>query len=396
MEIRYFEKVDLLYRNMSSVLIQLERFPRKYRLELLEFGGKKFLAISGSKKGGQHLGGGIKLPDLEFVNGITRILKRMASIECPKRDESKVCFFNHRNKFVSGETRKFKDQWFYRLKCYQNYFTKNGEVFFMRDHALKPSGRGFYLQEFDFPLSDSGVNDAQEFSDELQRNIEQVVASKLGAIETDELCLIRNGRILVGGDLPWVDSSSDLETLTLHKSLFDLICDKLREQILTPNALANHLGLTPEAGDRQLNPNSRYDIRYLGNGYLLDRVRRGFTSLHYLVTQIPEDALAQSPALTYILLNSAPEKWSEWKRATFSNDEYSNGKLQSFHTVVFELDAYEGGIEVGIEPELNQIRTTAIRLFDLKRHYEQDRDKTTKVQKLIDRFIAVTKEADYV
>ena len=380
----------------DTILCELSWDSRDYHLKSVDLGNGPFLAVAGSKKGGRHMGGGIPVPDLLFLDQIVRLTNQIASLtEEPTEDEAKVCFFSHRGKTVTGETRNFRDEWFYRVKCYQNYFTKNGEMMFYKDHALKPAGRGFFIQEFDFPISASGIKEAQEFSETIQKTVHEQLDEKFEEEVDDVLGLISSGRLLVGGEPAWIDSEPDLDALTLHKPLFEFTCDKLREQPLTPDALATHLGLTPEAGERQLHPNSRYDLRYLDKGFLLDRVRKGFTSLHYLITQIPQEALEQSPALTYLFDEDSPGNWEEWKRATFSNDEYSTGKLQSYHIAEVELDAYEGGMEVGIEPQLSQMRATAIRLFDLKRHHERDAEKSEEVQELIDRFTAVAEEADY-
>ena len=336
------------------------------------------------------------MPDLLFLEQIIHLINQIDSIKGePSTDEAKICFFNHRGKTVIGETRNFKNKWFYRIKCYQNYFTKDGEIMFYRDHALKPAGRGFYIQEFDFPLSESGMKEAQTFAEVVRKTIHETLIEKFEEEVDDVVDSISSGRLLVGGEPAWIDSDSDLDALTLHKSLFEFTCDKLREQPLTPDALATHLGLTPQAGERHLHPNSRYDLRFLDKGFLLDRVRRGFTSLHYLITQIPQEALEQSPALTYLFEAGPLDNWEQWKRATFSNDEYSTGKLQSYHIAQVELDAYEGGLEMGIEPRLSQMRATAIRLFDLKRHHERDAEKSEGVQELIDRFTAVAEEVDY-
>ena len=50
---------------------------------------------------------------------------------------------------------------------------------------------------------------------------------------------------------------------------------------------------------------------------------------------------------------------------------------------------------MGIEPQLSQMRATAIRLFYLKRQHERDAEKSEEVQELIDRFTAVVEKADY-
>ena len=370
---------------------------RIYRLEKMRSDDEFWLSLSGSKKGSKYMGGGIPIPNLEFANEICRVIKQIASLDkAPSKDEMKVCFFNHRRKTVTGETRNFKGKWFYRVKCYQNFFRKNGEIFFYKDHELKASGRGYFIQEFDFPLNESAKDEASEFAGKLQSAIEQELIGKIDAEDDNVLELLHKEQLLIGGEPAWVNSDTELGSFTLHKPLFDIVCDKLRQQPLTPDALAINLGLSQDEGNRQLHPNSRYDPRFSDKEFLLDRVRKGFTSLHYLITQIPQEALEQSPVLTNLFEENSSGNWDDWKRVTFSNDEYSTGKLQSYHIAQVELDAYEGGMEVGIEPQISQMRATAIRLFDLKRHHERDAEKSKKVQELITRFTAVAEEADYV
>jgi hypothetical protein len=165
---------------------------------------------------------------------------------------------------------------------------------------------------------------------------------------------------------------------------------------MTPNHLSSLLGLTPAAGDNQLNPASRYDPRFLERGLLLDRIQKGFDSLHYLVTQMPQEALEESSTLVYLFEEIPQGNWSEWISATFSNDEYSKGRLQSYHLAVFEIEAFEGGMECGIVPELPQLRASAIRLFDLKRHFQGNNAMLEIIDTLIERFIAVTEEINHV
>jgi len=208
--------------------------------------------------------------------------------------------------------------------------------------------------------------------------------------------LIRSEQVLVGGEPPWLNSDTSLETVVLHKSLFDLLCDKLREEPLTPNRLAINLGLTPDAGNNLLSPASRYDPRFSERGFLLDRVREGFDSLHYLITQIPMESLEESPTLTHLFEEETLGKWPDWISATFSNDEYSTGRRQSFHFAEFEIEAFEGGMEWGITPESSHLRSSAIRLFDLRRHFRRDKSMTEKIDTLVERFIEINKETGHV
>ena len=371
---------------------------RPYRLELVELGNEDpFLTICGSKKGTQHCGGGILIRGLQDLNGICNLIEQIELLDGKTgEDETKVNCFSYRNIAICGEIRYFNEQYFYRIKKYTNYFKKGGKIMFFKHHQLRPAGRGFYIQEFDFPVSSTGIKEAKKVSCKVKDTIEHYLLKKVDQEENDTLDLIRNEKVLIGSEPPWFNTDTSLEKVVLHKSLFDILCDKLRKEPMTPERLAIVLGLTPAVGNDKLNPGSRYNSHFLERGFLLDRITGGFDSLHYLITQIPQEALEESPSLTYLFEETPPGKWSKWISATFSNDGYSKGRLQSYHFAEFEIEAYEGGMEWGIVPELPQLRASAIRLFDLKLHFHGNVSKLESIDMLIERFIAVTEEINYV
>ncbi len=371
---------------------------RPYRLELVELGNEDpFLTICGSKKGTQHCGGGILIRGLQDLNGICNLIEQIELLDGKTgEDETKVNCFSYRNIAICGEIRYFNEQYFYRIKKYTNYFKKGGKFMFFKHHQLRPAGRGFYIQEFDFPVSSTGIKEAKKVSCKVKDTIEHYLLKKVDQEENDTLDLIRNEKVLIGSEPPWFNTDTSLEKVVLHKSLFDILCDKLRKEPMTPERLAIVLGLTPAVGNDKLNPGSRYNSHFLERGFLLDRITGGFDSLHYLITQIPQEALEESPSLTYLFEETPPGKWSKWISATFSNDGYSKGRLQSYHFAEFEIEAYEGGMEWGIVPELPQLRASAIRLFDLKLHFHGNVSKLESIDMLIERFIAATEEINYV
>lgn len=382
---------------MAKTLFELTFEQRKYRLELVEIqGSSPFWAICGSKKGSYYCGGGIPISNLHSLYNICHLIDKISSLNMRGRTEARVDCFSNRNRVFCGETRVFNGQFYYRIKVYSNYFSKDGDIHYYRQHNLKQVGKGYYIQEFDFPISTSGIQEAKEFSSKIKVAIENHLVGMIGPVEGDPLDLLRNDKIIVGGGLPWINTDMNMENVILLEPLFDYICEKLREEPMTSNRLAIELGLTPEVGEYQLNPASRYDPRYFLNGLLLDRINKGFDSQHFIITQIPNEALQESPALTNLFMDKPPSKWSQWISATFSNDEYSKGRWQSYHIAEFEIEAFEGGLQWGVTPELPELRASAIRLFDLKRHFQHDRSILNNIDFLIQRFIAITKEVGYV
>ncbi len=378
---------------IKNTLVNVNKMGVSYLAEIIEPEGKNaFLSISGSKKGSRYCGGGLAISDLWELNLLFLLIGKISAlIISSDARERKVAYFNSRSRFFAGETKCFNGKWFYRLKVYSTYFKdkETGEISYFKGHQIRPAGRGFFIQEFDFPISYKGINAANEFARSLKESVETFLLELVGELDGNVLDLIQKGQVLIGGELPWFNSNGGGEVVTLPKPLFVTLCDHLRRQPLTPDAFASRLGLTLAAGSGQLNPTSRYDPRFLERGLLIDRVRRGFNSLHYLITEVPREAFVESPDLSHLFHSSPPSEWHSWIKTTFSNDEYSNGRRLSLHIAEFELEAFEGGVRWGIAPELEQLRTLAIRLFDLKRHFHGDDEMTLVVAELINRFISI-------
>jgi len=373
---------------------------RPYRLELVRLDGKDpFLTILGSKKGSQYCGGGIPIQGLQDLNGICNLIDQATflnnEIECTSV-ETKVNCFSFRNSAICGEVRLLDGRPFYRIKRYTNYFARGGRINPNHQHQLDPVGKGFYIQEFDFPVSSTGIEEVKEISCGIRDAIEHRLLEMVDQEEVSEVDFIGNEQVLVGGEPPWFNSDTSMETIVLSRSLFDILCERLREQPMTSDSLAISLGLTPAAGGIQLSTGSRYNPRFLERGFMLDRIRKGLgSSWHYLLTQIPQEALEESPSLCYLFEKSPPGKWLDWIKATFSNDEYSTDRWKSYHFARFEIQAFEGGIVCGIDPSLSQLRATAIRLFDLKRHFINDDSMLSNIDRLAESFVEVTGKLDY-
>ena len=209
---------------MAEELLKICFGHRPYRLELVELEDKDaFWAICGSKKGSRHCGGGIAIASLQSLYGICNLIDQIAFLDHEAgQTETKVNFSSYRNRLVCGETRFFKNQYFYRIKGYTNYFLKEGEIYYYKKHSLKPAGRGFFIQEFDFPVSRTGVEEAKCFSGKIRETIEHYLTELVGQLKDGTLNLLRNEQVLVGGEPPWLNSDTSLETVVLHKSLFDL------------------------------------------------------------------------------------------------------------------------------------------------------------------------------
>lgn len=376
---------------------------RPYRLDLVELNnGDSFWAVCGSKKGSKHTGGGIPISGYRLLYGLYYIINNIAFLNSNKIEPNvKLCCFYHRNRVICGETRVFDNQLFYRVKAYTNFFRRNNEFYYYKNHELRPSGRGFYIQEFDFPVSSEGIDEAKIFSIKIQEAIENYLQEMVARIDSDlfdmaddigqnVIDLLRGEQIIVGGKPLWVNSDENLETEIVHNPLFDVLCERLREEPLNLSDLTKSLNLVPEGCDEQINPNSRYDYRLLERGLLLDRIKSGFNSLHYLVTQIPQEAIVESPTLVRLFDKNLCNDWNRLISTTFSNDEYSQGRRFSYHLAKAEIDAIEGGLGNGIKPKTSKLRSIAIRLFDLKRHFQQDQEMSEKVSNLIERYVEIS------
>ncbi len=393
----------------GQILHKLVFGSRVYSLDLVELNNNDvFWSVSGSKKGSIHTGGGISIPDFKFLYGLCGIINNIALLRTSViSSDRKVCCFHHRNRVICGETKIFNNTIFYRVKAYSNYFRRNNEFFNYKDHELKPSGRGFFIQEFDFPVTVEGVEEAKAFSKMILQGIEQYLieiisqkcsniidaANAMGASLID---LLHGEQIIIDGKPLWLTFDENQAIEILHRPLFEIICDRLREEPLNSSYLATSLNLRPETCEEQISPNSRYDYRFFQSGLLLDRLRRGYNSINYLVTQIPREALNESPTLSRLFYDNLNDSWRDWISATFSNDEYAQGRRLSYHVLKFEIDSIEGGVEHGIKPELSKLRSIAVRLFDLKRYFKQDRELHVEICSLVDRFLEIDEVVAFV
>ena len=72
---------------------------------------------------------------------------------------------------------------------------------------------------------------------------------------------------------------------------------------------------------------------------------------------------------------------------TFSGDEFSKSKLTSLHFSEFEVDCLVNGKKWNIPVDDSSVRTTGLRLFDLKKFYRNDEEQLQKINRLSDRFV---------
>lgn len=380
----------------KKTLVDILHGKAKYMLETVTSQKGSFWSVSGGKKGSRHCGGGILVPDLAFLYSLCQLISQIKHLTIESEaSETKIAFFSRASGMVCGEIKLFHDQHYYRVKRYANYFIKDNEIHYFSQHKLKPAGFGFFIQEFDFPISSDGIKVALEFSQEIQNAIEDYLVERIGNQEDQTLELLRNKQILVGGELPWLRTDMGLEKVIQNNSISIDLCNKLRNEPLSASELGIQLGLTPEAVKGLLNTSSRYDPEFFEQGFLLDRIHSGFDSLHYLITQIPKESLVESKTLACLLEQKPSGKWPDWIQTTFSNDEYSVGRSQSYHFALFEVEAFEGGLKCGVPPELSKLCALAIRLFDLKRHFQDNESMIHEINSLIDRFTSITKEIDH-
>ena len=67
------------------------------------------------------------------------------------------------------------------------------------------------------------MKEAQTFAEVVRKTIHETLIEKFEEEVDDVVDSISSGRLLVGGEPTWIDSDSDLDALTLHKSLFEFI-----------------------------------------------------------------------------------------------------------------------------------------------------------------------------
>ena len=285
---------------------------------------------------------------------------------------------------MAGETRKFNGKWFYRIKAYKNFFVdkETGEPKVYKDHDLKPEGRGFFIQEFDLPITPKGKAFTSQLVDELEHAIIDNMIKVFGKNAQDILVGSRKQLMLSNGDLPWVTSQRDSLLQNLAEPLIDTVCSLLQDEEYSCIKLTERLRISRNNAFYFLNMFSRYFPLYLEKGILIDRSRNPNGGLCYQATIIPPKALKESPSLQKLLVVNDDLQWPVWKRVTFSNDAYPQSKLASFHYAEFEVSSICGAKEWGIPFNVNQLRAIALRLFDLERHYENDKEKMEEIHLL--------------
>ncbi|MGV8118917.1 MAG: hypothetical protein AB2L14_04035 [Candidatus Xenobiia bacterium LiM19] len=372
-----------------TTLMSLYYYDCPYILEIVDTGKGPFLSFQGSKKGCKFTGGGISIPSVIVFDELIKLISLIQKLEPDsKSEECRVGFFLDRSRLLAGETRKFKDKWFYRIKAYKNYFVdkETGEPKVYKDHDLKPEGRGYFIQEFDIPISSKGKEFASQLVRELQQAIINNMSCLFGKNGPDILNASRQQLMLSNGDLPWVTSQRENPLHTLNQPLIETVCSLLQDEEFSCLKLAERLRLSRNIAFYYLNMFSRYFPLFLEKGILLDRSRNPDGGLCYQATIIPPKTLIESPDLKELLLESRDEQWPVWKRVTFSNDAYPQSKLASYHYAEYEVSSICGARVWGIPNEINQLRTVALRLFDLERYYQNDEEKMKEIKKLKDCF----------
>jgi len=156
--------------------------PLTYISEIITAKNKKFLSISGSKKGSEHRGGGIIISNMSFLHDFINLVKLVLSLnENEDLEETCIGVLVERNRALTGEIRNFHGKWFYRVKEYVNNFKTRDtdEIRYFKEHRLKPSGFGFYIKEFDIPISVEGKKLTTDFTESLLSKIETILKKKL-------------------------------------------------------------------------------------------------------------------------------------------------------------------------------------------------------------------------
>jgi len=375
----------------TSPILELCLGQSPYSADLIRGGASPFLSISGAKKGGSHKGGGISIPDLRSLDRILGLIGAVNSLEVPADPkEERVAFCSEKSRFLSGETKLFGDQWFYRVKVYRNFFKNGatGKYVPLKEHALRPSGHHRYIQEMDFPISPEGKKFATTFIDKIYRVIKEFLHRSFNNCEGDVLKLTRELKVLTDGDLPWVTVDGQAKAIHLSESLLDTVCQCLMDDPYTDESLAARIHINSRLSASFTNPAVRYAPEFLAREILVDRLRGLHGNLQYQATKIPHKTLQLSPMLTDLLDENAKGEWPSWKKVTFSNDQYPQDRPGSFSYAKFEVEAFCGARSWGMPLDVNQARVTSLRLFDLKCYFEKQKDRLDEVRTLCERFTA--------
>ena len=170
--------------------------PLTYISEIITAKNKnQFLSISGSKKGSEHRGGGIIISNMSFLHDFINLVKLVLSLnENEDLEETCIGVLVERNRALTGEIRNFHGKWFYRVKEYVNNFKTRDtdEIRYFKEHRLKPSGFGFYIKEFDIPISVEGKKLTTDFTESLLSKIETILKNKTGKSDLKIDALLKN------------------------------------------------------------------------------------------------------------------------------------------------------------------------------------------------------------
>jgi hypothetical protein len=373
--------------NTSIVELKLGQSP--YCAEIVNReNSKPFLAISGARKGSNHKGGGIAVFDLRSLDNILNLIGAIKFLEIPKEPtEQKVAFYSEKSRFLSGETKIFDDQWYYRVKVYKNFFIDaDGGYVSLKGQGLKPAGFKFFIQEFDFPITKKGKQTADKFISNIYSKVDSEMNNKFNSKDQDFLQKTREMRLLSCGELPWFVGNEKANANPLQEPLLDTVCQFLMDDPYTEQSLAEKLNIKTNLAGSFANPAARYSPEFLAKGIVVERLRGLHGNLEYQATKIPQKALLQSPMLTDLFDEKACGDWASWKKVTFSNDQFPQGRPASLSYAKFEVEAFCGGRAWGVPVDINKARATAIRLFDLLRYFEKQKVGMDEVRALIRNF----------
>ena len=179
----------------QTPLLELLLGESPYSVDLIQGNGSKpFVSISGAKKGSRHKGGGIIIADLRSLDCILGLIGVIGSLAIPTQPaEEQVAFYTERTRFLSGETKLFNDQWFYRIKVYRNFFkdVETGTYVPLKGHGLRPEGRRLFIQEMDFPINEAGREFVAKFIAQVYGAIKEAIQCSSTNDEDDVVELTR-------------------------------------------------------------------------------------------------------------------------------------------------------------------------------------------------------------
>jgi hypothetical protein len=241
----------------------------------------------------------------------------------------------------------------------------------------------------DFPITTEGTQFASEFIAQTYATIKDSLRCFFANGEEDSLEVTRKMTALVNGDLPWITGDRKAKAIHLTESLLETVCEYLMDDPFTEQSLAAKLNISSNLAASFTNPAARYAPEFLATEVVVDRLRGLHGDLEYQVTKIPHKALRQSPMLTDLLDERIEGDWPTWKKVTFSNDQFPQCRPGSLSYAKFEVDAFCGGQVWGVPLDVNKARATALRLFDLKRYFEKQKDGLDEVRELSKRFRSV-------